>query len=127
MRNYILCVFMMLKFVIVQIYAYIYYIYYIFNILYLLYYILNINIFIYIILYYCAEFVRTITNNICVETLALPLNSTCLFNMAVISNWAMGIFRANKSNDRGYIRYRVFRKNCVFSLFTATPPSPTSL
>ena len=24
-------------------------------------------------------------------------------------------------------RYRVFRKNCVFSQFTATPPSPTSL
>ena len=23
------------------------------------------------------------------------------------------------------IRYRVFRKNCVFSQFTATPPSPT--
>ena len=24
------------------------------------------------------------------------------------------------------ILYRVFRKNCVFSQFTATPPSPTS-
>ena len=23
--------------------------------------------------------------------------------------------------------YRMFRKNCVFSQFTATPPSPTSL
>ena len=26
-----------------------------------------------------------------------------------------------------FIRYRMFRKNCVFSQFTATPPSPTSL
>ena len=25
------------------------------------------------------------------------------------------------------VMYRVFRKNCVFSQFTANPPSPTSL
>ena len=29
--------------------------------------------------------------------------------------------------DGDGVNYRVFRKNCVFSQFTATPPSPTSL
>ena len=34
----------------------------------------------------------------------------------------------NKINDDVLrVSYRVFRKTCVFSQFTATPPSPTSL
>ena len=33
----------------------------------------------------------------------------------------------NLAEADDFVNYRVFRKNCVFSQFTATPPSPTSL
>ena len=34
---------------------------------------------------------------------------------------------SNVVSNIAYTFYRVFRKNCVFSQFTAIPPSPTSL
>ena len=35
--------------------------------------------------------------------------------------------RSLSSHSERFVMYRVFRRNCVFSQFTATPPSPSSL